>query len=202
MRVLRIADLALPRLVAIDGRSASGKSTLAAHIAAATPGAAVVHTDDVAWHHDFYDWADLLADGVRRRVRAGEAVSYRPPASDARPHGAVTEPAGAPPVLVEGVGVGRRSLAALFDALVWVETDPVLARVRGLARDGEDPGVGGVLGRVGRPRGAVPRPRTALGARRSGRSLRTINRLALPPKGGTTPEPALTVVPEPPAPTA
>ncbi len=140
MRVRRIDGLRLPRLVAIDGRSASGKSTLAARIAAATPGAAVVHTDDVAWHHDFFDWADLLADGVLRPVRAGRAVSYRPPAWDARDRpGAVTVPSVAPLVLVEGVGVGRRALAQLFDALVWVETDPAVARARGLTRDGDDP---------------------------------------------------------------
>lgn len=36
-------------MVAVDGRSASGKTTPARQLAATIPGARVVHTDDVAW---------------------------------------------------------------------------------------------------------------------------------------------------------
>jgi hypothetical protein len=74
-------DLGRPALLAVDGRSGSGKTTVA-----------------------------------RRLV-----------------------PAGCPLVVVEGVGIGRRDLAAFFDALVWVQTDRVLATARGLARDGDGP---------------------------------------------------------------
>jgi len=42
--------------------------TLADRLAAAVPGARVVHTDDIAWHHAVLDWADLLADGVLTRL--------------------------------------------------------------------------------------------------------------------------------------
>jgi energy-coupling factor transporter ATP-binding protein EcfA2 len=133
------AALGRPRVLAVDGRSGSGKSTLVARLAATVPSTAVVHTDDVAWHHDFFDWADLLLDGVLVPWRAGRDVAYRPPPWDARGRaGAITVPAAAPLLVVEGVGAGRRPLAPHLDALIWVQTDRALATRRGLERDGGD----------------------------------------------------------------
>jgi hypothetical protein len=133
------AALGLPRVLAVDGRSGSGKSTLVDRLAATVPGVAVVHTDDVAWHHDFFDWADLLVDGVLVPWRAGRDVAYRPPPWDARGRpGAITVPSGAPLLVVEGVGAGRRAFAPYLDALVWVQTDRAVATRRGLQRDGGD----------------------------------------------------------------
>jgi len=133
------AALGRPRVLAVDGRSGSGKSTLVARLAATVPSTAVVHTDDVAWHHDFFDWADLLLDGVLVPWRAGRDVAYRPPAWDARGRGgAITVPAAAPLLVVEGVGAGRRPFAPHLDALIWVQTDRALATRRGLERDGGD----------------------------------------------------------------
>ena len=113
-----------PFVLAVDGRSSNGKTTLAARLSAATPGGAVVHTDDVAWHHSAFDWVDLLVTGVLEPLRRGEAADYRPPAWDARGRpGAITVPAGADLVVVEGVGAGRAALADLVDAVVWVQSD-------------------------------------------------------------------------------
>ena len=125
-----------PRIVAVDGRGAGGKSTLAERLHAAVPASAVVHTDDVAWHHSFFDWSELLAQGVLQPLRAGRAVSYRPPGWEARGRaGAVEVPAGLDLVVVEGVGAGRRELADLLDAVVWVQSDMGEAERRGIARD-------------------------------------------------------------------
>ena len=133
------AALGRPRVLAVDGRSGSGKSTLVARLAATVPGTAVVHTDDVAWHHDFFDWADLLLDGVLVPWRAGRDVAYRPPPWEVRSRpGAITVPSGAPLLVVEGVGAGRRAFAPYLDALVWVQTDRAVATRRGLERDGGD----------------------------------------------------------------
>lgn len=71
----------------MDGRSASGKSTLAAVLSSAVPGSVAVQTDDVAWHHSFFNWADLLRDGVLVPARAGREVRFRPPAWEQRPSG-------------------------------------------------------------------------------------------------------------------
>jgi hypothetical protein len=45
-----------PRVIAIDGRGGAGKTTLADRLRTAVPGSAIVHTDDVAWHHAYFDW--------------------------------------------------------------------------------------------------------------------------------------------------
>lgn len=112
-----------PSVLAVDGRSASGKTTLAARLADAVPGTTVVHTDDIAWHHSVFDWVDLMVEGVLEPVRRGEAVSYRPPEWDERGRsGAIEVPAGQRLVIVEGVGAGRRELTDLLDGVVWVET--------------------------------------------------------------------------------
>ena len=124
-----------PPVLAVDGRSSGGKTTLAGRLAAAVPGAVVVHTDDVAWWHAAFDWVDLLVDGVLAPVRRGVAVSYRPPKWDERGRpGAIEVPGGASLVVIEGVGAGRRELIDLVDGVVWVQTDPEEAARRDTVR--------------------------------------------------------------------
>ena len=135
-----------PRVVAVDGGGASGTSTLAARLCALAPASAVVHTDDLAWHEPLFGWGHLLADGVLRPLRRGDAVSFRPPAwAEHARTGAVQVPAELDHVLVEGSGAGAGELAELLDATIWVQADVVEAERRGLARDIEagvngDPG--------------------------------------------------------------
>lgn len=125
-----------PRVVAVDGRGASGKSTLAKSLSAAVPASVVVSTDDIAWHHSFFSWAELLAVGVLEPARRGEAVSYRPPAwQDHGRAGTIEVPGGRELLIVEGVGAGRRELTKLLDAVVWVQSDFEEAERRGIARD-------------------------------------------------------------------
>ncbi|HEY6749042.1 MAG TPA: hypothetical protein VI357_25400 [Mycobacteriales bacterium] len=125
------------RIVAVDGRSAGGKTTCATRLAAIVPGATVVHTDDVALHQSFFDWAFLLRAGVLDPVRAGRAVAYRPPAWESCGRdGAIEVPAGCPLLVVEGVGVSRRDLSGQFDLRLWVQSDRVEAHRRGIERDG------------------------------------------------------------------
>lgn len=127
-------------LIGVDGRSGSGKSTFAANLAKAAAHATVVHTDDIAWHHGFFDWDDLLVDGVLGPLRRdGAPIAYRPPAWNVhhRP-GAVEVPAGTEVLIVEGVGACRARLRPWFDATVWIQCDADLAYRRVLAR-GDDP---------------------------------------------------------------
>lgn len=124
---------ALPHrsVVAVDGRSSSGKTSLSARLATTIEGACVVHTDDIAWHHGVLNWDGLLRDGVLAPFRAGRAVSYRPPQYDIRGRtGAIEVPVSCPMLIVEGVGAGRRDLAAEYDAVIWVESGPELTRAR------------------------------------------------------------------------
>jgi len=78
-----------PVILAVDGRSNAGKTTLAARIGEAVPGSAVVHTDDIAWEHSRFGWSDLLADGILAPARQGRAVAFRPPRW-ANSHGLLT----------------------------------------------------------------------------------------------------------------
>jgi hypothetical protein len=123
-------------LVLVDGRSGSGKSTFASRLAGML-GAAVVRTDDVAWHLHPTDWAAALAEGVLAPWRRGEAVSYRPPGWVAKGRPGSVEVPACEVLVVEGVGAGRASLAATADLVVWVQSDRDEARRRGLARDVE-----------------------------------------------------------------
>jgi hypothetical protein len=125
-----------PAVVALDGRGGAGKSTLAQRLHAAVPASAVVHTDDIAWHHSFFDWHAVLADDVLAPVRDGRPVSYRPRAwQDRGRAGAIEVPAGLDVVFVEGNGAGRQELSRLIDAVVWVQSDRREAKRRALVRD-------------------------------------------------------------------
>ena len=121
----------------VDGRSGSGKSTFAER-AAALLGGVIVHTDDLAWHHDAIAWDDLAIDHVIEPWRRGEDVDYRPPGWVAKGRdGSVKAPADVCVLVLEGVGAGRATLAPHADAIAWVQADREEARERGLRRDVE-----------------------------------------------------------------
>jgi hypothetical protein len=128
-------------IVAVDGRSGSGKTTLVDRLLAQVPDSAAVHTDDVAWHLSFFDWADELRAGVLEPLLKGEAIYYRPPGWVARERpGAIALPAGRHVVWVEGSGSSRQALSDLVDRSIWVQCDNLEARRRLLARDGQEEG--------------------------------------------------------------
>jgi hypothetical protein len=129
------APAARAPVLAIDGRSSSGKSTLARRLQEVIPGATTVHTDDVAWWHSCFDWAELLAEGVLEPLRRGHSVAYRPPAWDERDRpGAIEVAVTASLLIVEGVGAGRHELADLIDGIVWVQADLDVSLRRDAAR--------------------------------------------------------------------
>lgn len=124
------------RVLAVDGRSAGGKSTLAARLAEVIAASAVVSTDDVAWHESMFGWSGLLRDGVLRPFRTGSAVTFRPPAWERRGRDGVIEVAADVRVLIiEGVGASCVDLAPWLDLALWVRSDSVEAERRGIARD-------------------------------------------------------------------
>ena len=126
-----------PFVLAVDGRSNGGKTTLARRIVEAVPGSTVVHTDDIAWAHSRFGWADLLIDGILVPARRGGPVSYRPPrwAEHGR-EGSIEIPANSLLLVIEGDGAGRREVAGLIDALIWVQSDEREAERRALTRIG------------------------------------------------------------------
>jgi hypothetical protein len=130
-----------PLVVGIDGRSGAGKSALAADLAGAHPRTAVVHTDDLAWHHSFFGWTHLLIDHLLEPFHDGRSpIRYTPQAWRRRGRcGAIEIPAGATTLLVEGVGVVSAETRRLLDAAIWVHTDHRIALQRVLARKVDSP---------------------------------------------------------------
>jgi hypothetical protein len=121
-------------LVLIDGRSGGGKSSFAGRLSQLLD-SALVHSDDIAWHHDPIHWADILVDGVIAPWRRGDAIHFRPPGWVVQDRPGAVEAPPHPVLIVEGVGAGRSCLAAGAELVVWVQSDRSKARRRGIARD-------------------------------------------------------------------
>ncbi|WP_128772720.1 uridine kinase family protein [Actinomyces oricola] len=124
-----------PAIVAVDGRGAAGKTTLAGALVSAVPGTQVVHVDDLDWNEPLYQWDHVLVAALTELHTTG-ALDYVPPAW--RPHGrsgSVVVQAGTPLVVVEGTGASMRAVTDLLDACVWVQTDDQVAEDRGIQRD-------------------------------------------------------------------
>jgi len=125
------------RVVAIDGRSGSGKTSLAARLRTEL-GAPVVTLEDLYGGWDgLSHGVDLLVSEVLEPLSAGRAA--RVPrynwVTAAWEAPWVLEP---PEVLiVEGVGAGARRAAAYASLLVWMESAASVRKKRALDRDGE-----------------------------------------------------------------
>ncbi|MEU4624618.1 dephospho-CoA kinase [Actinoplanes sp. NPDC023801] len=125
------------RIVAVEGRSGSGKTSLARAVATAL-GAPLLHMDDL-----YAGW-----DGLRDGVTALHDRVLRPLA-ESRPAvwrrwdwtaGAYAEEHRVPDsdwLLVEGVGSGGRVLRPYLSGVVWIDAPAGVRRDRALARDGQ-----------------------------------------------------------------
>jgi uridine kinase len=132
-----IRKLETPTVIAIDGRSASGKTTFAKRLSNGlnTP---LVHTDDLAWHHSFFDWWPLMLEQIIMPFRAGLAIDWKPEAWTTQGREGSIQVPQSSILILEGVGASRLELSRHIDLPIWVETNPNIAEVRGLERDGPD----------------------------------------------------------------
>ncbi|MGV1005789.1 MAG: uridine kinase family protein [Candidatus Nanopelagicales bacterium] len=126
------------RVICIDGPAGSGKTTLAAALAAQLA-APVIHLDDL-----YQGWAqNLSALGPRLEAWLLTAWSAGLPgqylrydwSADRYCEWVCVPPA--PVVLLEGCGSGSRRVRAAASLLVWVEAPAEVCLRRGLERDGE-----------------------------------------------------------------
>jgi energy-coupling factor transporter ATP-binding protein EcfA2 len=135
-----------PLVVAVDGRSGAGKTTLARALADAVrrrgPDAVVVHLDDL---YPGWNGLDPVVPVVLEHVLAPLArplpivvPTWDWDADVPGPYRAVQ--ALGPPrprvVLLEGAGCGARATAPWLAGLIWVDADAEVRRRRALARDG------------------------------------------------------------------
>ena len=121
------------RWVGVDGKGATGKTTLAARIAAALPGSVV---DDFA-RPDVRGWErDRFVRQVLQPLLAGRPGRYQRWDFD-RNVGAEwhTVPVGLP-VVVEGVSATDVRLGVPWDFTIWVEVPYEIRLVRAMQRDG------------------------------------------------------------------
>jgi uridine kinase len=133
----KIRRLETPTVIAVDGRSASGKTTFANRLSSAL-NAPLVHSDDVAWHHSFFDWWPLMLEQIIVPFRAGQAIDWKPESWTTRGReGSIVVPKSSI-LILEGVSVTRRELSNHIDLPIWVETPIQIAEIRGLQRDGPD----------------------------------------------------------------
>ncbi|POX47602.1 uridine kinase [Streptomyces sp. Ru72] len=126
------------RLVGVDGHAGSGKSTFAAHLAAALGGAPVLHLDDIATHEELFSWTDRLLREVIEPLGDGRTAHYRPYDWRTRRFGPARALPPAPVILIEGVGAGRRALRPHLARLLWMDLGHEEAWTRGRTRDGEE----------------------------------------------------------------
>ena len=120
-------------VVAIDGRSGSGKSSLSLAIAEALSGAQIISLDVF----DLYRGAESMKrvlDEVLVPLENSEQVRFEDFDGDR-----VVEPAGL--VVIEGIFAMSKLFLPYYDYKVWVECDPDVGFERGLARDLELNGI-------------------------------------------------------------
>ena len=130
-----------PRLIAVDGRAGSGKTTFATRLRRFLPGAVVIEIDD------FLDWGDL--DGWWPRLEkealapllGGDRARFRTRDWTMDPLGKSLDgwhdldPAHT--IIVEGVTSSRAAIAERLSMSFWVEAPHNVRMDRGIARDGE-----------------------------------------------------------------
>lgn len=125
------------RVIAVDGRSGAGKTSLATALQASL-GAPVVALEDLYGGWDGLERGiDLLVSAVLEPLAAGKAA--RVPRYDWVAAAWDTPWTLEPPevLIVEGVGAGARRAAAYESALVWMEEPAPVRKKRALDRDGE-----------------------------------------------------------------
>ncbi len=122
--------------VAVDGQSCAGKTTFAAALAEALPGAVIVHGDDMSragrplWEHERF-----LAE-VYGPLSAGDAARYRRwHWTSVEPGEEFVVPAGVP-VVVEGVHTLDAAVQVPWHVRVWVDVARDLRLDRARAREG------------------------------------------------------------------
>ena len=129
-----------PVIIAIDGRSGAGKTTIAIELAArlrAHHKVSLFHLEDI------YPGWNGLAAGVERYIttvlaplRSGQAAEWVTWDWEKHYDGDTRVTLPAEIVIVEGVGAASDAARPLLDAVVWAEAPDDERRARALSRDG------------------------------------------------------------------
>ncbi|WP_083587070.1 hypothetical protein [Agrococcus sp. Marseille-P2731] len=122
----------------VDGRSGSGKTQLAARLAAET-GARVIHMDDLyAGWHGLATGSRLLERGILTPLSVGERATWRQWDWAAGDWGATQSAMPGEQLIVEGCGSLTIESRRHADRAIWLEAPEAVRRSRALDRDGDD----------------------------------------------------------------
>ncbi|WP_205529194.1 hypothetical protein [Microbacterium halotolerans] len=140
LRRVRALDVGLPRVV-IDGRSGSGKTTIAARLRDAW---ARHETPLLIALDDFYPGWDglasastIVADDILAPIAAGRPGQFRRWDWASGTLGASVSIAPDTALIIEGAGALTPRTQEIADLTVWLDASEVSRRERALARDGE-----------------------------------------------------------------
>ncbi|MBP3035320.1 chorismate-binding protein [Arthrobacter sp. zg-ZUI100] len=135
------ATSALPVLIAVDGFSGAGKTTLAIELAAALR---AHHRVSLFHLEDIYPGWDGLAAGIAyyrshiaEPLAAGRRATWQAWDWEAGHRGEARSTEPAEIVILEGVGASHAGVRHLLDVAVWVQAPEQLRREQALERDGE-----------------------------------------------------------------
>ncbi|GAB3589374.1 nucleoside/nucleotide kinase family protein [Calidifontibacter terrae] len=143
----RVADMAYdasehigrarPVIVAIDGPSAAGKSSLAELVAGLLGKAPVVHLDDLYPGWDgLVAGVDLLVEQILHPLHDGQTGTYRRFDWGSGQFAEIHEVAVTRFAVIEGCGSSTGEARRLTDVRVWVEATAPVRQSRGGARTG------------------------------------------------------------------
>ena len=133
-------ETARPTLIAIDGRSGSGKSTFATDLAKyleATASVAILRLEEL-----YHGWDGLhrsfdLYHRILPQLAAGNTITYPTWDWAAGALGASKNFTPAEVVIIEGVGAIHSDAREFLDIGIWLEAPESFRRDRALARDGQ-----------------------------------------------------------------
>ena len=132
-----------PALIGLDGRSGSGKTVLAAALAARIAPFARVEVIEIESMYRGWDGLAAAVDddgpypGVVRALRERGTATWTTWDWHRAAPGPPRRTAPADVVVCEGVGALSTAARPLLDLAVWLELEPPARRTRALARDGE-----------------------------------------------------------------
>ena len=138
--ILQAPPVGATRIVAVDGRAGSGKSSLARRLAERT-GATLVHTDDFAAWDNLAGWWPRFDAEVVLPLLDGRDAHFQVRDWEGDEFGRTVGPwktaPWTPVVVIEGVTVARREASGRLSYRAWVEAALEVRLRRGLGRDGE-----------------------------------------------------------------